>query len=107
MIETVPGGPYREVKFRKVCRTCESASWPKFDASRRPVGMLNPLRDELKGTHRGRERMSHVTTACPEGRLGQNLLCFELSWKLPVSMKGAVSMAIHTPHLVLTVQKGR
>ena len=38
---------------------------------RRAVGMLNPMRDKkIKGTYRGGEGMTPVTTACPEDRRG-------------------------------------
>ena len=39
-----------------------------FDANRRVVGMLNPMRDKNEGTYRGGEGTTPVTTACPEDR---------------------------------------
>ena len=37
-----------------------------FDENRRPVGMPNPTHDKNKGTYRGGEGTTSVTTACPE-----------------------------------------
>ena len=39
-----------------------------FDENRRAVGLLNPMRDKIEGTHRGGEGTTPVTTACPEDR---------------------------------------
>ena len=41
-----------------------------FDENRRAVVMLNPMGDKIKGTYRGGEGTTPLTTVCPEDRRG-------------------------------------
>ena len=43
--------------------------------------MLNPMRDKNEVKYRGGDGKTPVTTACPEGRWGSNLLRVELESK--------------------------
>ena len=56
----------RKIHFR-IVRERELAT---VDANRRAVGMLNPMRDKTKGTYRGGEGATPLTTTCPEDRRG-------------------------------------